>query len=181
MWCYPNWTTVEQCGTPISLLWLMNSRAYRSSLGKLSARTGKHPTPVSSINANGNLCQHGEDYKKLKVCYNIMNNLSIISPSTFPLHPSPSPRHPHNRILLMPLTKTNSHRFSFFCGRSTTLEFPPFPYNQQSLTYHLQTSSLRTCTYLWFITQIFNCFPYYVLFFFLFYTRYYPYITLYYN
>ena len=77
----------------------------------------------------------------------LQHHEQLISPSTFTLHPSPSPRHPHNCILFMLLTKTNSHRFSFFCGRSTTLEFPPLQYKQQSLTYHLQTS-LRTCAYL---------------------------------
>ena len=40
--------------------------------------------------------------QKLKVCFNILNNLSIISPNVFTLHPRPSPRHPHNQIIFKP-------------------------------------------------------------------------------
>lgn len=36
---------------------------------------------------------------KLKLTYNILNNLSCIPQSTFTYHPYPSPRHPHNKIL----------------------------------------------------------------------------------
>ena len=39
---------------------------------------------------------------KLKVTYNILHNLSCIPSSTFTYHPSPSPRHPHNKILFKP-------------------------------------------------------------------------------
>ena len=51
---------------------------------------------------------------KLKITYNILNNLSCISSSTFTPHPSPSPRHPHNQILFKPFVPTLSHRHSFF-------------------------------------------------------------------
>ena len=52
--------------------------------------------------------------QKLKVCFNILNNLSIISPNVFTLHPRPSPRHPHNQIIFKPYVKTLAHRHSFF-------------------------------------------------------------------
>ena len=52
--------------------------------------------------------------QKLKVCFNIMNNLSIIPPSTFIPHPHPSPRHPHSKVLFIPYTSTYAHKFSFF-------------------------------------------------------------------
>ena len=50
----------------------------------------------------------------LIVCFNIVNNLSIISSNVFTLHPRPSPRHPHNQTLLQPFVKTQAHRHSFF-------------------------------------------------------------------
>ena len=52
--------------------------------------------------------------QKLKVCYNIVNNCSIIPSSNFSLHPCPSPRHPHSQILYKPFVKTSSHLNSFF-------------------------------------------------------------------
>ena len=52
--------------------------------------------------------------QKLKVCYNIVNNRSIIPSSNFSLHPRPSPRHPHSQILYKPFAKTSSHLNSFF-------------------------------------------------------------------
>ena len=52
--------------------------------------------------------------QKLKVCYNILNDFSCIPSSSFTLHPRPSPRHPHNRIIFMPLVKTVAHKSSFF-------------------------------------------------------------------
>ena len=36
---------------------------------------------------------------KLKLCYKIVNNLSIIPPSTFTPHPNPLPRHPHSHVI----------------------------------------------------------------------------------
>ena len=52
--------------------------------------------------------------QKLKVCYNILNDFSCIPSTSFTLHPRPSPRHPHNRIIFMPLVKTVAHKSSFF-------------------------------------------------------------------
>ena len=49
----------------------------------------------------------------LKVCY-VLNDFSCIPASSFTLHPRPSPRHPHNRIIFMPLIKTVTHKSSFF-------------------------------------------------------------------
>ena len=60
---------------------------------------------------------HPESRRKtqsLKVCFNIVNNLSIIPPSYFSFHPHPSPRRPHNLILYKPIARTNSYFFSFF-------------------------------------------------------------------
>ena len=51
---------------------------------------------------------------KLRVVYNIVNKLSRIPLAVFVQHPSPSPRHPHNKILLQPYVSTLSHRYSFF-------------------------------------------------------------------
>ena len=51
---------------------------------------------------------------KLKVVYNIVNNLSRIPRSVFTHHPHPSPRHPHNKTLFQPFASTYSHRHSFF-------------------------------------------------------------------
>ena len=51
---------------------------------------------------------------KLKVVYNILNNLSRIPQTNFTNHPSPSPRHQHNKILFQPFVSTLSHRHSFF-------------------------------------------------------------------
>ena len=51
---------------------------------------------------------------KLKVAYNIVNNLSRIPSSSFVNHPSPSPRHPHNQMLFKPFVSTLAHRHSFF-------------------------------------------------------------------
>ena len=51
--------------------------------------------------------------QKLKVCYNIVNNRSIIPSSTFSLHPRPSPHYPHSQILYKPFVKTSSHMNSF--------------------------------------------------------------------
>ena len=52
--------------------------------------------------------------QKLKVCYNILNNLSIIPADTFTPHPYPLPRHPHSRILFRPFARTAAHQSSFF-------------------------------------------------------------------
>ena len=52
--------------------------------------------------------------QKLKVCYNILNNLSIIPATSFTPHPHPSPRHPHSKVLFIPYTSTYAHKFSFF-------------------------------------------------------------------
>lgn len=52
--------------------------------------------------------------QKLKICYNILNNYSIIPPSVFTLHPHPSPRHPHSQIIFTPYVKSSSHKSSFF-------------------------------------------------------------------
>ena len=53
--------------------------------------------------------------QKLKVCYNVVKNLSCIPPDIFTPHPHPSPRlHPHSKPLLMPYVKTLAHKFSFF-------------------------------------------------------------------
>ena len=52
--------------------------------------------------------------QKVKVCYNIVNDRSIIPSSTFSLHPHPSPCHPHSQILYKPFVKTTSHMNSFF-------------------------------------------------------------------
>ena len=51
---------------------------------------------------------------KLKVAYNIVNNFSRIPPTSFVKHPSPSPRHSHNKILYQPFVSTLAHRHSFF-------------------------------------------------------------------
>ena len=51
---------------------------------------------------------------KLKVCFNIINNLSCIPPTTFRPHPSPSPRYPHTRIFSRPFASTSSYLSSFF-------------------------------------------------------------------
>ena len=51
---------------------------------------------------------------KLKLTYNIINNLSCLPPSTFIPHPSPSLRHLHDQILFKPYVPTVSHRHSFF-------------------------------------------------------------------
>ena len=51
---------------------------------------------------------------KLKIVYNITNKLSRLPPTVFINHPSPSPRHPHNKILFQPYVSTLSHRHSFF-------------------------------------------------------------------
>lgn len=74
--------------------------------------SGKNLTLLSSPSVNGSPYQFGE-LQKLKVCYNILNNLSIISPSLFTFHPSCTLPY-HSRILFMSVTRTNSHRFSFF-------------------------------------------------------------------
>ena len=52
--------------------------------------------------------------QKLVLCYNIVKNLSFIPSSNFVSHPHPSLRHSHNLCLLYPLTRSNSHKFSFF-------------------------------------------------------------------
>lgn len=52
--------------------------------------------------------------QKLKICYNILNNLSIIPPTSFIPHPHPSPRHPHTKTLFTPFVSTSAHKFSFF-------------------------------------------------------------------
>ena len=48
---------------------------------------------------------------KLKV---LLNNHSCIPQTSFTNHPSPSPRHPHSKILFQPFVSTLSHRHSFF-------------------------------------------------------------------
>ena len=96
VWFCPIWTIVEQHGTPPLL---MNSNRCKSLLGRLSARTGTHPTPPSFLNANGYPFQ---PVKKTAEAYCAI--MSILK-STFTPHSSPSLRHPHNRILLMPITK----------------------------------------------------------------------------
>ena len=52
--------------------------------------------------------------QKLVLCYKIVKNLSCIPSSNFVSHPHPSLRHSHNLCLLYPLTRSNSHKFSFF-------------------------------------------------------------------
>ena len=50
-----------------------------------------------------------------KGCYHeIVKNLSCIPSSNFVSHPHPSLHHSHNLCLLYPLTRSNSHKFSFF-------------------------------------------------------------------
>ena len=51
---------------------------------------------------------------KLKVCYKIIMNRSLIPSSSFSPHPHPSPRHPHCHMLFKPLVRSNSHLNSFF-------------------------------------------------------------------
>ena len=52
--------------------------------------------------------------QKLKICYNILNGLSIIHPTAFTPHPRPSPRHPHSKPLFKPYVKTLGYKSSFF-------------------------------------------------------------------
>ena len=52
--------------------------------------------------------------QKLVLCYKIVKNLSCIPSSNFVSYPHPSLRHSHNLCLLSPLTRSNSHKFSFF-------------------------------------------------------------------
>ena len=75
---------MEQCGTPISLL--SNSRAYKSLLGKLSARTGKHPTPLSSI-MQMEIFVNTEKITKTKGV--LQHHEQHIHHFTFHIHPSP--------------------------------------------------------------------------------------------
>ena len=97
--------------------------------------------------------------QKLKVCYNIISNYSCIPPSTFTFHPSPSPRHPHNQIIFMPLIKTSSHKISFFflvdmihywnsLPSSVVSSQPHHPLNHLFFVYPLQfvlvTAHIRT-------------------------------------
>ena len=73
--------------------------------------SGKEPLPDTFKRVRHQI--HWKN-QKLKVCFNILNNLSIISPNVFTLHPRPSPRHPHNQIIFKPYVKTLAHRHSFF-------------------------------------------------------------------
>ena len=50
--------------------------------------------------------------QKLKLCYKILNNLSIIPADCFTKHPKPLPRHPHSCMLSRPLVRMNYHKFS---------------------------------------------------------------------
>ena len=52
--------------------------------------------------------------QKLKVCYMILNNLSVLPSFHFTPNTRPSPRHPHSKTLFLPYARTNSHKFSFF-------------------------------------------------------------------
>ena len=93
----------------------MNSNAFKSLLGELSTRTywnESHPSVLTKCKWL-TLSSTRRKVQKLKMCYNILNNLSIISPSLFTFHSSCTLPY-HSRILFMSLTRTNSHRFSFF-------------------------------------------------------------------
>ena len=70
---------------------------------KLSQGSGK-PTPHLSL--NWPTLSQCRKVQKLKICYNILNNLSIIPPTYFIPHPHPSPRHPHTKTLFTPFVTT---------------------------------------------------------------------------
>jgi len=52
--------------------------------------------------------------QKLKVCYNIINNLSCLPSNMFTPHPHPSSRLHHSKPLFSAFVSTMAHRYSFF-------------------------------------------------------------------
>ena len=82
-------------GRVITHHWSTNIESLRSALGWKSLESRRRCT-------------------KLKVTYNILNNLSCIPQSSFTYHPSPSPRNPHNKSLFKPYVPTKSYKHSFF-------------------------------------------------------------------
>ena len=82
-------------GRVITQHWSSNIDSLRSVLGWKSLESRRRCT-------------------KLKVTYNILNNLSCIPQSAFIYHPSPSPRQPRNKILFKPYVPTQSYKHSFF-------------------------------------------------------------------
>ena len=60
--------------------------------------------------------------QKLKVCCNILHNLSCIPPF-FVYHPYPALRHCNSKTLLKPFARTDSYKFSFFVDVVQILEF----------------------------------------------------------
>ena len=102
-------------------VWDPHQSILIDELEKVQGFAGKVVTKdwKASYNTNLNKCNWQllstrRKLQKLKICYNILNNFSIIPHNVFTPHPSPSPRYPHNRIISRPLTKTNTHQFSFF-------------------------------------------------------------------
>ena len=79
--------------------------------------------------------------QKLKVCYNILNNLSIIPATTFTPHPHPSPRHPHSKILLFHIP-VPMHISFLFCRCHPFMEFTSSLCCKWSQCVFLQTSHL---------------------------------------
>ena len=88
-------------GRVITHHWSTNIESLRSALGWKSLESRRRCT-------------------KLKVTYNILNNLSCIPQSSFTYHPSPSPRNPHNKTLFKPYVPTQSYKHSFLLTSSLT-------------------------------------------------------------
>ena len=91
----------------------MNLRKPKSSQGESSPRIWNNDYATILNDLNWLPLSTRRKMRILKVCY-VLNDFSCIPASSFTLHPRPSPRHPHNRIIFMPLIKTVTHKSSFF-------------------------------------------------------------------
>ena len=109
--------TLEYC----SAVWSPHCKTHKQSLERVETFAARVVTRKWNLDRTTLLSslhwpslETRRKIQSLKVCYNIVNNLSIIPSSYFLYHQHPSPRHPHSQILYKPFAKTNSYMFSFF-------------------------------------------------------------------
>ena len=120
-----------------SAVWDPHQECYKSELenvqrfaGSIITRQWKSTYP--NILARLNWLPHHvhRKHKKLKVCYNIIINHSIIPPSVFVPHSHPSTHIHHSKPLFKPFVSTHAHRLSivFLLGiHFQILSSPPHP------------------------------------------------------
>ncbi len=96
---YLNLTIAVQSGTQSDIDKLESVQKFT---GKIVTKQWKAEYPNLLAYLNWQSLSSRRRNQKLKVCFSILINLSIISPNVFAPYPHPSPRHPHNQTLFKP-------------------------------------------------------------------------------